>query len=30
MELISVEQENKKSEQLIQETINKYKEIGTE
>ena len=30
MELISVEQGNKKSEQLIQETINKYKEIGTE
>ena len=30
MELISVEQGNKKSEQLIQETINKYKKIGTE
>ena len=29
MELISVEQGNKKSEQLIQETINKYKKIGT-
>ena len=27
-ELISVEQGNKKSEQLIQETINKYKKIG--
>ena len=30
MELISVEQGNKKSEQLIQETINKYKKVGTE
>ena len=30
MELISVEQGNKKSEQLIQETINKYKKIETE
>ena len=30
MELISVEQGNKKSETLIQETINKYKKIGTE
>ena len=30
MEFISVEQGNKKSEQLIQETINKYKKIGTE
>ena len=30
MELISVEQGNKKSEQLIQETINKYKKIGAE
>ena len=30
MELISVEQGNKKSEQLIQETINKYKKIGDE
>lgn len=30
MELISVEQGNKKSEQLIQETINKYKKIKAE
>lgn len=30
MELISVEQGNKKSETLIQETINKYKKIGAE
>ena len=30
MELISVEQGNKKSEQLIQETIKKYKKIGAE
>ena len=30
MEFISVEQVNKKSETLIQETINKYKKIGTE
>ena len=30
MELISVEQGNKKSEQLIQETINKHKKIETE
>lgn len=30
MELISVEQGNKKSETLIQETINKHKKIGAE
>ena len=30
MELISVEQGEKTSEQLIQETINKYKKIGAE
>ena len=30
MELISVEQGNKISETLIQETINKYKKIGAE
>ena len=30
MELISVEKGNKKSEQLIRETINKYKKIGAE
>ena len=30
MELISVEKGNKISEQLIRETINKYKKIGTE
>lgn len=30
MELISVEKGNKISEQLIRETINKYKKIGAE
>ena len=30
MELISVEKGNKNSEQLIRETINKYKKIGAE
>ena len=30
MELISVEKGNKNSEQLIRETINKYKNIGAE
>ena len=30
MELISVEKGNKNSEQLIRETINKYKKIGVE